>query len=753
MNVRRVILGIVVAALCTAQAFARDCDVVDLSVRESGSLLLATGDVIHFTATGDGSVLEINPGDGSPVLRGAPGEVFAVRYESSGTHSVSATMDGAVISSGLDVNVVDMPIPGEMPLMEVADSSGALKVLRAEDSSGGFSVGSVVGDPSKNIFCLRLVGRGTVTPYGSGEMNVLSSGTSPAGDRIQIVQTNGKVTLVKSTGGTHVLDPGTDYKLKIAGILLSAGPSAYAPVGEDIADDEFTIAQDDAVTYQVIPGPGWALYGGSAAGDLFTWSGWGLFGTGTDKSVTYDRYGERTVTVTCPADSSGKSGSVVVLQIRKVTVSDRKLPLGDAVTLVAKQRPNKDYPSGYPTWERRKKNTDGSWGAWSDLTATGRTITDTPTDSGHYMYRATFGSQQKTSQTVTFIKVEKLQYKEPGGSWTDVGSSTLYVLKGTKVQFKAIPHPAGGWPSGKPVWGGTAGASGTGEKKSVKFKTLSSSSSDAKTVTATCGNTETADVVVFELTGTLTPDDNFAGRNQKKYGIEETVDLDFTTTPTGITAAQAGGLEWTKKSGKGAVSSAGNDGTADYDAEHTKGSVKLRITIKSGPSKGKHRTYKRKIIPPSGTRMTRATGNVRHTRGTASAGIALHYWLNPTDVSFSNLEFGEDACPATGATGIYVTSPPGNHGQNTFGAILGGNSVTGCRVNSMDGAWTIRNPWAPGGRFTWRIPTQYIDDTATRNTFGNRQRHRPTIQRNGTTTMTKGGQSGTAAVGDPTSGW
>jgi len=187
---------------------------------------------------------------------------------------------------------------------------------------------------------------------------------------------------------------------------------------------------------------------------------------------------------------------------------------------------------------------------------------------------------------------------------------------------------------------------------------------------------------------------------------------------------------------------------------HSDGFVVLILTIKSGPSAGKWKSYQKDIVLPSGTRMTRMNpGSVWHVYGHASAGIALYYWLDPTNVSFKYLTFGEGTCPATAATGIYVTTPPGNHPQNTFGAILGGNQTTGCRVEVEDHASTEYFPWAPGGTFTWSIPTEYIDDTSTRHSFGSNSIMTPTIQANGYTTIWKAGQAGSAAVDAPTSGW
>jgi len=115
------------------------------------------------------------------------------------------------------------------------------------------------------------------------------------------------------------------------------------------------------------------------------------------------------------------------------------------------------------------------------------------------------------------------------------------------------------------------------------------------------------------------------------------------------------------------------------------------------------------------------------------------------------LTFGEDACNTTNDSGCWQGFH--GHAQNTFGAILGGNSTTGCRVELPDYAWASITNWGQGGTFTWSIPTQYIDDTSARNTFGSNQNHVHITQANGDATQNKGGQSGSAALNDPTSGY
>jgi len=161
--------------------------------------------------------------------------------------------------------------------------------------------------------------------------------------------------------------------------------------------------------------------------------------------------------------------------------------------------------------------------------------------------------------------------------------------------------------------------------------------------------------------------------------------------------------------------------------------------------------------------MTRKNhGNVRHFFGIPSAGIALYYWLTPKTVSFRYLTFGEDSAPTTSASDYFTQCHPNypggstlpGHAQNTFGTILGGNSTTGCQVQVWDGASAGADTalWAAGS-YTWSIPTQYIDDSSTRHTFGSNQNHVGTIQASGFTTISKGGQSGSAALGAVTSDW
>ena len=96
----------------------------------------------------------------------------------------------------------------------------------------------------------------------------------------------------------------------------------------------------------------------------------------------------------------------------------------------------------------------------------------------------------------------------------------------------------------------------------MTFNTASTSASDFKTVKATAGNTLTANVIVFELATTLTPDDNFAGRSLESLGIHERVTLGASITPSGLTAADLGGIQWVQDPGGGTLTGANTAGVS-----------------------------------------------------------------------------------------------------------------------------------------------------------------------------------------------
>ena len=332
---------------------------------------------------------------------------------------------------------------------------------------------------------------------------------------------------------------------------------------------------------------------------------------------------------------------------------------------------------------------------------------------------------------LTIVGVENIEYNDPDTGYTLIDpiqdlASALYVHKGTTVTFKAVLDPPGtSWPSGKPVWGGTSGASGTGETKQVTFNTLSSNyvpgDPDYKTVTVECGNTVTIYVIVYELEGTFAPDDNFSGRSTMYYGLEEEVKLDFKTVPWSVPCNLIGGLTWSKGSPPqpGTISNIDSAyGTADYDAGASDGTAWFFLTINSGPSKGQHYGCQKDVVKPSGAYMIqKPSSGIRHTINTCSVGFLGWIYLYPKNVSFSNLSFREETCLAIG-TGFYSIWNNLPHPQGSWFLFGSGNITNGCRVIGDDQVWSGEKPSPYSiGSFTWNIPWSYKADDGVDHSF------------------------------------
>lgn len=277
---------------------------------------------------------------------------------------------------------------------------------------------------------------------------------------------------------------------------------------------------------------------------------------------------------------------------------------------------------------------------------------------------------RSSGRTLTVVEVDKLQYNDPDTGYTDI-SGTLYVHTGTTVTFKAIPNPSGAsWPSGKPVWGGEA--SGTGSTKAVTFDTLSSSTSDYKTVWAECGNTVTANVIVYWFQGIPVPDIIFDGRTYDEYGVEETVFLAHTTYPGGITGLP---LEWKVHNGVGSVS------VSTYDAEAIPGDVDLKLEITSGPSKGRYVLYGKTVVAPANRFIRHRTETgIWHRKGQHSVVFRGESFLDPKNVSFTNIQRREGASTPAVGTGLFAPANGYIHTAGSWFTPSNPNITTGCYV-------------------------------------------------------------------------
>ena len=370
-------------------------------------------------------------------------------------------------------------------------------------------------------------------------------------------------------------------------------------------------------------------------------------------------------------------------------------------------------------------------------------------------------------------------------------ANALYVLKNTELEFRAqstVLPATGTIDLSATTWGGTAGATGRGASNRVRFQTTSASSLPANGATVTLtfgGQTVTIRVIVFELTPTAVIADNFAGRSTTDLGVDERVALGFTTTPVGITAAQAGGLIWSFPAGAADRNTLGlfhdpatnaaplpavQTGVVNFiapcrtfaagTAPVPQKSVTLKLSVAGGLSSGLgvERTY---VIRTPTAHMREQTGGARrHTNGQPSSGFKGEIFLTPRNVSFRTLRWREGVGSMVVSGSIpnawaNLAHPVTVFGDATHGTISGGHSVNGCTVNQLDDvfsgsfAYTVPDRASPRnivGTQTWPIDWEYTYPTLPPAAAGwandwikmQKAIHQATLYENGAMTMFKG---------------
>jgi len=225
--------------------------------------------------------------------------------------------------------------------------------------------------------------------------------------------------------------------------------------------------------------------------------------------------------------------------------------------------------------------------------------------------------------------------------------------------------------------------------------------------------------------GTLTAHDNFSGRSVTKFGVGETIDLSFVSIPP-RPAADFGGLEWALVSGGGTLTGVTNVGTGTYTAPATAGTVKLELRVAGGATAGSViSTHTISIVIPSAVRLVAVPGTAPNfggwgnppiAAGTWGAGFQANVFVDPKDVSFQGVVFGEGTiAPVTSGSFLSVF---GTHPSNTFGPGHGGNATTGTPVSPpQDGIWNWRGPvgtvppfgtpFCGSADFLWKIPWEF----------------------------------------------
>jgi len=104
-------------------------------------------------------------------------------------------------------------------------------------------------------------------------------------------------------------------------------------------------------------------------------------------------------------------------------------------------------------------------------------------------------------------------------------------------------------------------------------------------------------------------------------------------------------------------------------------------------------------------------------------GFLGNIFLEPTDVSFANVTFGEGTVNAV-ASDFYANLNGSPHPQNNFGGVGGCNVTTGCLVFQFDEVYTgTKGPPFSIGDFLWAIPWQYWVGSAARTQFATANHH------------------------------
>ena len=125
--------------------------------------------------------------------------------------------------------------------------------------------------------------------------------------------------------------------------------------------------------------------------------------------------------------------------------------------------------------------------------------------------------EQSNVCTVNVLEADEIWiYAGDPASWCDVTGNTIYVLKGTKYTFKALPNPSADWPSYAPVWSGAG--SGIGKYIDVTF-----GSEGTETLTAKCKDCDVGKTVNIEVIVPEPDEVSFVGDEHDIYGVVDPV--------------------------------------------------------------------------------------------------------------------------------------------------------------------------------------------------------------------------------------
>lgn len=226
-----------------------------------------------------------------------------------------------------------------------------------------------------------------------------------------------------------------------------------------------------------------------------------------------------------------------------------------------------------------------------------------------------------------------------------------------------------------------------------------------------------------EVTGVLTPHDNFTGRSLSRFGVAEKIDLGFVSTRARPATKFEGGLQWVLSAPVGTLAPIPGVGTGTYMAPATADSVQLELQVASGKKAGRVLSaHPITIVEPDMVKMVAlplagffSPGGGMIEPGVFGAGFLAHVYIGPNDVSFRFVEFHEGIVMAVIDPPASFLGQPVLHPPSNFGFGVGGDSAKGTMTDGVDQIASIR---LPGGRrgapscgysnFVWEIPWEFL---------------------------------------------
>jgi hypothetical protein len=452
------------------------------------------------------------------------------------------------------------------------------------------------------------------------------------------------------------------------------------------------------------------------------------------------------------------SASIVVraYEVTAVTANPNPVPVGDPLTATATVIPGPPPASVPITWSHGSGN--GVTTAINSLPLGWQTIT------------ATLGTSQ-ASATVASVGVASFEFMDPDfpDFWQQSGQM-IYPYQGDTLGFRAWPEPSDApWPANNPKWEVGGVASGTGPQVSIPF---AYSAGTSLPVVVKCGSSQkSTSALVWTISGTTTPEDNFQGRAQNLFGLEEPVTMKGVTTPSGLSfqllslswahgGQVYGRIEEISESERKvlAISEAGI-----FESTIRRG-LRNRVLVPFSlpfiaPTDADYR-------PPTAPGVSQPSGwrvgpQPVHAQFRVGALQGFEIWIKPESVSWAWIQFWEGECTYTdtgflATPGVTTTHQP--WGPNTVSRGLPG---LGCKVNNLDvsGPWDDSTPlMSPPLGGDWKrtaaIPLEYVvlDNfvpVTGRRKFGTAS-YEENININGDVQCVKKGNSWGATYGAPT---